>query len=153
MDLFTFAAARPTAAPPAVLPEHDVPILPVPSLPQGTIAWQRIVDRLRVRRLTIVVAALWTGEVLEIANCPDAGRRILFRDGLIGDLPADSDHGRIAYLTACRAAELHRRHGLALLGHPGTHSARFRFACFDAEATSQVAAELDRLSMVESNRG
>ena len=146
MDLFAFAEHRPPASPLALPAEPRRPTLPVPSLPTGAVAWERILARLATPRLTVVVSALWTGEVLEVASDPAMGRRMLMRDGTVRDLPPDSAHGRIAYLTAARAQDLHRRHGLALIGTPGTVSARFRFAAADTEATAHVAAILARLA-------
>ena len=145
MDLFAFAGQAVSTAPCRPQPVEP-PTLPVPSLPAGSIAWQRILDRLATPALTLCVTSLYTGEALESASDPVMGFQILMRDGTVRPYPPNTAYGRTAYMAPSQAMELHKRHGLAVMGTPGSHGARFRFASDSSEATAAMAALLTRLA-------
>ena len=104
LDLFG-APPRPAAKPePPKLPRHHFPTPP-------TMAWARELTAAGEvgHAVTLMVSLLWTGVVVE-ALALGADRRVLLHaDGRIQDIKPDAgQRGRIIYLSAEKALELHK---------------------------------------------
>ncbi len=107
---------------------------PIPAPPSAE--WARRLNASGVGdQVTIHLSTLWTGVVLEVLCQGATGRWTIDREKVVTEIPADPGAvGRIIYVTATQAAEMHAQWPLVLLGAPGTHSARYRLAVADEAA-------------------
>ena len=123
------APLRQPSAPPAV-----TRVNPIPAPPRAE--WARRLNASGVGdQVTIHLSTLWTGVVLEVLCQGATGRWTIDREKVITEIPPDAGAvGRIIYVTATQAAEMHAQWPLVLLGAPGTHSARYRLAAADEAA-------------------
>lgn len=120
---------------------------PIPAPPSAE--WARRLAASGVDdQVTIHLSTLWTGVVLKVLCQGATGRWTIDREKIITEIPPDSGAvGRIIYVTAAQAAEMHAQWPLVPLGAPGTHSARYRLAAPNEAAGGPLtlpAAEMER---------
>jgi hypothetical protein len=120
LDLFDDAPIYRDIEAPRRLDAAPAPPTLAERLPAVPIGWRRRLREAGDLRVEVMVAALWTGTVVEVLATPEA-RAFLHRDGQIQDgVTPDGGRYRLAFLTAAEARNLARQVPLMAYGARGT---------------------------------
>ncbi|HUC17768.1 MAG TPA: hypothetical protein VMA37_08775 [Acetobacteraceae bacterium] len=140
LDLIEYLERAPAPTP---APKRDplAELDPLTLLPARPVQWERLLDRATEKSLTIMVCTMWTGMVVETLSDSELGYFFLYKDGEIIEMPRQTVFGRTVFLTLAAARRIHARAPFVILGSPGTHGVRLRFAG-DADTVADPFASL-----------
>lgn len=131
IDMFSRLAVAPVQGPavgPSTIspPEKQREFIPTPP----TLEWAKLLARSEVGHETIIfVSHLWTGVVKEVLCDPQLGRLLLEKEGRIREIPPDRGaRGRVVYMDARQALDLHARRRLVPIGSGGSSARQYRLA-------------------------